>query len=147
MKAAAGIVLAIGFGFALNTASCSNQDACGSGGAAGTSSAGDCSTSSATAGSGGAAATTCGQLSALQACFTTFCASDGDGDGTPFCSCFAHGFDLSGPSSGADSSGCLCISIDSTAFCAQAAANGLDGSSVDCTLATAPLVSMCVGVQ
>jgi hypothetical protein len=135
------LVTMLGLGFALNTASCSDQNDCAtsSGGSGGTS----CVAGNSTAGSAGAAATTCGQLTALQACFSAFCAADGIG--TPFCTCYGRGFDLHAQSG--DDSSCTCIPIDGASFCAQAAFNGLDGSDVDCTSATAPLVSMCVGVQ
>jgi hypothetical protein len=142
------VVMLLGLGLALNSASCV-QNACtaSSAGSGGTSSAGAGGTSAGTGGSDcsdtssavDAGATTCGQLSAVQACFSTFCAADGLG--TPFCTCFSKGFDLGAPPD------CGCITLDAAAFCAQAAANGLDGSSLDCSAATGAVATQCVDVQ
>jgi hypothetical protein len=143
MKAVLALVLMIlGLGFALNTASCSAQNACttstgGSSGTAGAAGSNCVTGASATAGSGGA--TTCGQLTALQTCFGTFCTADGVG--TPFCNCFTKGYDLSAPPD------CTCITIDGAAFCQQAADNGLDGSNLDCSAATSSVATQCVDVQ
>jgi hypothetical protein len=142
MKAVSIVVCLAGWGFALSLANCS-QSACSSNAAtAGSAGSSDCSTS-ASAGSGGAAATTCDELSAREACLSTFCAADGIG--SPFCTCYARGFDLKAPSS--DATSCTCIAINATSICAQATLNGLDGSEVDCNQLTSPLISMCVGVQ
>jgi hypothetical protein len=147
MKAAAllVVVIGLGFGFALNTAGCSSQSICatgagaggasGSGGAGGTGGSSNCSSSGGSAG----APTTCGQLTALQACMTAFCKADGAG--TPFCTCFTRGYDLGAAPT------CGCISFDSAAFCQQAKDNGLDGSSLDCSAATSAIATQCVGVQ
>ena len=86
-------------------------------------------------GTAGAAGTTCGQLTALDACFAAFCKASGAG--TPFCTCFAKGYDL------APAPDCACIPLNSAAFCQQAEANGLDGSHLDCTAATTAVASQC----
>jgi hypothetical protein len=148
MKAVLALVMMIlGLSLVLSGASCTIPNACttssaGSAGSAGTSSAGsggsNCSeTSAASAGASGA--TTCGQLTALQACFGTFCAADGAG--TPFCSCFTKGFDLGAPPD------CGCVTLNAAAFCQQAADNGLDGSNLDCSSATGSVATQCVDVQ
>ncbi len=142
------VVMLLGLGFALNSASCI-QSACttssgGSGGSAGTGGAGgtDC-VSGATAGAD--AGTMCPQLTALQACLTAFCASGGPGVGTPFCGCYATGYDLAPQST--DSSSCMCIQFFPAQFCTQAAATGATADSyADCSSVTSPLISMCVGV-
>jgi hypothetical protein len=150
MKTALALIaMLLGLGFALDTTSCI-PTACttSSAGSGGASSAGAGGTSAGTAGSDcsdtssstvDAGATTCGQLSAVQACFSTFCAADGAG--TPFCACFTKGYDL-----GAEPN-CGCVTLDAAAFCAQAAANGLDGSSLDCSAATGAIATQCVDVQ
>ena len=142
MKAAAtALVIVALLGFAFNTASCSGQNACaasaGAGGASGASGAGG-SADCASAGSAGAP-TTCDQLTALQACFTAFCQADGAG--SPFCTCFKRGYDLGA------APGCLCVPFNATAFCQQAAASGVDSSSLDCSAATSSVATQCVGVQ
>jgi hypothetical protein len=147
MKAAAAsaLVIVIGIGFAFNTASCSGQNACGAsagaggtGGAGGTSGAGGSSDCTSSAGSAGAAATR-NQLTALQTCFSAFCQADGAG--SPFCTCFKRGYDLGAPPD------CQCVPFNSAAFCQQAAANGVDGSNLDCSAATSSVATQCVGVQ
>jgi hypothetical protein len=144
MKAVSIVVFLAGCGVALSLANCS-QSACSSSpasaGSSGSGGGSDCSTS-ASSGSGGAA-TTCGELTAQQACLDAFCAADGIG--TPFCGCYAHGFNLKGATS--DATSCTCIAINAESICEQATLNGFDGSEVDCTLLTSPLLSMCVGVQ
>jgi hypothetical protein len=138
MKAALALVLMmLGLGFALNTASCSDQNACAtsSGGSGGTSCVAGASAGSA----GDAGVTTCGQLTALQTCFAAFCAADGAG--TPFCTCYTRGYDL-----GAEPT-CGCITLNAAAFCQEAEANGLDGSQVDCSASTSAVATQCVDVQ
>jgi hypothetical protein len=149
MKAAVTLVMMIsGLSFVLSSASCTIPNACttssaGSAGSAGTSSAGsggsNCSDTSDSASAGSSGATTCGQLTALQTCFGTFCAADGAG--TPFCNCFTKGFDLGAPPD------CGCVTLNAAAFCQQAADNGLDGSNLDCSSATGSVATQCVDVQ
>jgi hypothetical protein len=90
-------------------------------------------------GAAGAAGTTCGELTALDACFNTFCQANGAG--TPFCACFTRGYDLS------PAPDCDCIALDSIAFCQQAEANGLDGANLNCASATAAVALQCVAAQ
>ena len=87
----------------------------------------------------GAAGAACGELTALDACFDTFCQAKGAG--TPFCACFVRGYDLSEPPN------CECISLNTAAFCQQAEASGLDGSNLDCDAATAAVALQCVAAQ
>ncbi|HWZ91712.1 MAG TPA: hypothetical protein VNW92_22775 [Polyangiaceae bacterium] len=150
MKAAAAWFVVVGLGLVLNAASCQPQNACatsdagaGTGGSgAGTGGgAGSCSTTDTSTAD---AATTCGQLTALQDCLGAFCKADGAG--SPFCTCFMRGYDLSPPGDNSNP-GCLCIPFNSAAFCQQAADNGLDGSDLDCSAATASVATQCVGVQ
>lgn len=79
------------------------------------------------------------QLTALEACFSTFCQANGAG--TPFCACFTRGYDLS------PAPDCDCIALDSIAFCQQAEANGLDGANLNCASATAAVALQCVAAQ
>jgi hypothetical protein len=146
MKAAAALLVVVGLGLVLNAASCEPKSACATsdaGAGAGGSGGGDggCSTDTSTPD----AATTCGQLTALQDCLGAFCKAAGAG--TPFCTCFTRGYDLSGPGMDSSHPGCLCIPFNAAAFCQQAADNGLDGSDLDCSVATASIATQCVGVQ
>ena len=152
MKAAALIVFLLGLACVLNSASCIKLDTCGasagSGGASGSAGAGgfagsDCSTSASAGSAGGP--TSCALLTALDACLSAFCQADGVG--TPFCSCYGKGYDLS------PAPDCVCVAFDSpgafspAAYCAQAAAVDASPSDIDCSATTSPLRSMCVAVQ
>jgi hypothetical protein len=130
-QAVVAFALALGFGFALSTASCGPT--C-SGGAQ------SCGTTNAsTAGAAGSTedTTTCDQLSALRACMDSFCATASN----PFCTCYNRGhLDIS-------VNPCSCIAFDSAKFCQQAADNGIDAASYDCSAATASVATICVAVQ
>jgi hypothetical protein len=124
---AAVLALILPLGLAVDVASCGptcpTLEACSS------------TTASSTAGTAGSSSTTCDQLTALQACFTSFCQSADN----PFCTCFKRGYDL-----GSD---CSCTTFDAAAYCQQAADNGLDASAYDCSAATGSVGSLCVVVQ
>jgi hypothetical protein len=142
------VVLSLGLLSLWLNASCSAQNACGgSAGVGGTggSSAGtggsNCTDTAASAGSGGA--TTCDYLTALQACLTSFCRTDGAS--TPFCGCFTRGFDLEGADGTATA--CQCKPFDPSTICGPALAAGLVGSDLDCSASTGAIAPLCVGVQ
>jgi hypothetical protein len=39
------------------------------------------------------------------------------------------------------------VTFDTAAFCRQAEANGIDAASLDCSVVTSQVATMCVGVQ
>jgi len=136
MKAAAIVLFLAGLGCALTSASCSDRNACAASDAAGAGGS-SCVAGNASAGSGGATVTSCAELTAFEACLSTFC--KGSGAGSPFCTCFTRGFDLG--------ASCTCVKFDTAAFCQNAQANGIDASSLDCSVVTSQVATMCVGVQ
>jgi hypothetical protein len=127
------LALGVPLCLALNTASCGptcpNLQSCGT-----TSADSDAGASS--AGSGGGA--TCPQLTAQQDCLNSFCqAAD-----NPFCTCYKRGFDL-----GVD---CTCAEFPANygaSYCQDAADQGIDAASFDCSAASSAVGSLCVGVQ
>ena len=142
---AAFLGCAVLVGFALSAAACSDMNQCSSkasAGAGGTS----CVAGNASGGSGGSSAT-CTAWTAYQACLSTFCKTDGVG--TPFCNCFLKGYDLSPPvtDTNGNESGCACVAANPADFCMRTQAQGIDGSSVDCSAASGQVASLCVGVQ
>jgi hypothetical protein len=127
---AALFALALPFALAIDVASCGptcpTLQSCGS---AETSAAG-------AAGTAGSSSVTCDQLTALRACLDSFCQP---ADKNPFCTCYTRGDDI-----GSD---CTCTTFDSASYCQQAAANGVDAESLDCSAASSSVATLCVGVQ
>jgi hypothetical protein len=118
---------------ALNTAGCGptcpNLQSCGT-------TTGDSDAGASSAGTGGA--TTCPQLVAQQDCLNSFC-HDAD---NPFCNCYNKGFDL-----GAD---CNCAAFPpnyGASYCQEAADEGIDAASFDCSAASSAVGSLCIGVE
>ncbi len=145
MKLVCLALTVFGLGLALSAGGCSDMcSATGSAGTGGTGGAANCSTGAASGGSAGAAPT-CGELTAVQTCFNTFCKADGAG--SPFCNCWLKGYDLSPPTTDSDGNeaGCACITFDTAAFCTANA--GVDPSTFDCSSASGQVATMCVSVQ
>ena len=124
------LLLAIGSSLAFSSASCgptcpAGQQSCGTANA----SADD-------AGASASDATTCDLLTALKTCMKAFCATTTN----PFCTCFNRGqrYDI-------DSSTCLCVEIDATAYCN--AHKGEDAESYDCAAQSSAVSSVCVPVN
>lgn len=140
---------ALGVGFALSGAACSDNycpNGATSGGSGGSAGAGgsSCTGESANAGSGGS--TTCAALTATKSCLTAFCKSDGAG--TPFCNCFLKGYDLSAPNTdtNGNETGCACVAFNDAKLCATFADPDA-GDTVDCSVVDGQVASMCVGVN
>ena len=134
------VACSAGLGFVLGVVSCGptcpyGQQSCGSSNP----SAGAASTAGA-AGAAGAGSsdidpTTCDQLDALRACMDAFCASASN----PFCTCYTRKYDIS--------TSCTCSKFNATAFCQQAAANGIKASDYNCASASSAVATVCVGVR
>jgi hypothetical protein len=124
------IVVSLGLGIALGSASCGptcpGQQSCGT-------------TSGSSAGAAGSAGSsssaTCAYLTTVQNCLDAFCKTTSN----PFCTCYTRGFDLGGD--------CTCIPFDPQKFCDQAAASGEDSVGYDCSSRTGAVATICVAVQ
>ena len=138
----ASAAVGLGLGLAFSAAGCSDAY-CPNGASAGAGGTGCADTA---ASGGTTSVSTCPLLTATKACLTTFCKSDGAD--TPFCNCFLKGYDLSAPNTdtNGNETGCACVAPDDAAFCANPA-NDPDSSTVDCSVASGSVASMCVGVQ
>ena len=138
-------LILLGFGALFSSASCGptcpgNEPNCGTsnpgaaGAGAGTSNAG--AAGGGAGGSDDASPTTCAPLTALRTCMDAFCAQASN----PFCTCYKRGYDIR-------SDTCACSKFNAAAFCKQAADNGVDATTYDCSAATGSVATVCVGVQ
>ena len=128
-QAISALSLSFGLSLVLSSASCgptcpAGQQSCGN---SNPSPNGD-------AGASGYDGATCGLLTALKKCMTSFCATTSN----PFCTCYKRGYDLT-------TNGCVCIDFDAQEFCDQAGGN--DGSSYDCGAASSGVSTYCVPVS
>jgi hypothetical protein len=119
--------LAIGLSVALSSASCGTCPA-------GQQSCGKSNAGPSDASASGFDSASCGVLSALKKCMTSFCATTSN----PFCTCYKRGFDLT-------TNGCVCIDFDAPKFCDEHGND--DGSSYDCGAASSGVSSYCVPVN